>query len=55
MTYTLELVARITALDDFSRKSLLCYLAGFAPEAVEAALDEMDRQGKLSSSCSPSA
>ena len=41
---TASLTARIDALDDYTRKSLLKYLAGYAPAAVRAGLDEMDRQ-----------
>ena len=39
-----DTVARIDALGDFGRKSALMWLAGYVPEAVAAALDEMDRQ-----------
>ena len=39
-----DTLARIDALGDFGRKSALKWLAGYAPEAVAAALDEMDRQ-----------
>ena len=39
-----DTVARIDALGDFGRKSALMWLAGYVPEAVTAALDEMDRQ-----------
>ena len=39
-----ELGARIDALDDSGRKSVLHYLAGYAPAAVEIALDEIGRQ-----------
>lgn len=35
---------RINALDDFARKSVLQYLAGYAPETVKVALDEMASQ-----------
>jgi hypothetical protein len=41
---TIPLGARVNALDDFSRKSVLMYLTGYAPEVVSVALDEIERQ-----------
>lgn len=38
------LAERIRALDDFGRRSVLMWLAGYAPEAVRVALDEIDSQ-----------
>ena len=41
---TAPLAARINALGDFGRTSVLMYLAGYAPEAVRTALAEIERQ-----------
>ena len=41
---TIPLAARIKALDNFGRKSVLMFLTGYAPEAVAAALDEIEHQ-----------
>ncbi len=38
---------RIVSLTDFERRSALCYLAGYRPDALIAALDEMDRQREV--------
>jgi hypothetical protein len=37
-------LTRIIALTDWERRSALCFLAGYAPDRLVAALDEMDRQ-----------
>lgn len=39
-----ELAARVRALNGVDRRAILYYLAGLAPEALEKALDEIDRQ-----------
>ena len=39
-----ELRDRIRALDDTGRKSVLNYLSGYAPQALAAALDEIESQ-----------
>ena len=41
---TAPLAARINALDDFSRKSVLMFLTGYAPDAVRTALAEIEQQ-----------
>lgn len=38
------LLDRIDALNNYGRKSALQWLAGYAPEAVERALDEIAAQ-----------
>jgi hypothetical protein len=41
-------------MTDFDRQQALCYLAGYAPDALIHALDEMDRQ-QLAFKCHMSA